>query len=94
MGESSGPQGLTVVSVPGGVSQARQTISLNFIFLTYKIEAIFLLLPCSAVTLQAEHCVGQVSMLSKESPGAASHGSALKVSRCVHRVWPETPLKA
>lgn len=54
-GRAVGPS-LTVVPVPGCAPQARGTASLNPIFLTYKIETIILLLPCSAVTVQAEHC--------------------------------------
>lgn len=45
MGESRGPQESDYGVSPCCASQARQTTSLNFIFLIYKMEAMVLLLP-------------------------------------------------
>lgn len=56
MGDCGGLQSLTVVPVPGCAPQAQQAASLNSIFLTYKRETIIMLLPCSTVSIQVEHC--------------------------------------
>lgn len=80
-----GHKSLTRVSVPAVPPQARQTTSLNLIFLTYKIETLIVLL--LQLNSYSSNSVGRVSMLLKESPGAASRDPALEAFRESHGVW-------